>query len=72
MTDPNATVIPGTYSVDGHSGTMGGLTKREYFAFELAKIFIPLNYSDTPLTDAVKAADLLIEKLNNDAKVNKP
>lgn len=50
--------FPGTQRVTD----TGNLSKRDLFAFELAKMFIKEDY-EKPLTNAVEWADALIKKL---------
>jgi len=64
MTNPDDTAIPVATSYRQGTVANGGLTKREFFTLEFAKVFITSNYSDSPLSEAVRCADILIDKLN--------
>jgi hypothetical protein len=65
MTNPNDAIRPvEMQSFDSHRG----LTKREYFAFEFAKILLANDLSDTPIADGIIGADKLIKMLNGDLK----
>ena len=61
MTDPNDTVEPVVTNYSEGSTSKGGLTKREHFALEFAKVLVSLDY-DRALAESVRYADILNEK----------
>ena len=63
MTKDNDPIRPHVVDTGSQVFHDPGLTKREYFAFEFAKMFINLDWTNAT-ENGVEYADLLIEKLN--------
>lgn len=48
-----------------YSDDLKGLTKREYFALEFAKVFIQKDW-ERPITNGIEYADILIARLEKE------